>query len=161
MGRHTIFVMLALTFIWIILMEAVSWQIVATGMFISMLCMHFMGKFLSTDEIRNVNFYKLTLYPLWLLVRIYMDALFLARAVFSRNKKWGTSTLKYELKNEALRNILADSITLTPGSIFLDREGDDITLLCIGDKKTEGYTAIETVFRSVEKVLLRAQEATK
>ena len=157
MGRHTIFVMIALTFVWIILMEHVSWQNAAIGMFMSMLCMHFIGKFLNFEEIRNVNFYRLTTYPLWLVVRIYMDAMYMIKMILT-DAKWGVTTHKLELENEALRNILADSITLTPGSVFLEREGENITLLCIGDINKPGYPTAAADLKSIQKMLLKSQK---
>jgi len=157
MGRHTIFVTLALTFIWVILMEQISWPNVAVGMFISMLCMHFMGKFLNFEEIRDVNFYKLATYPLWLIGRIYTDAIFMIKMILT-DAKWGISTHKLELDNEALRNILADSITLTPGSVFLSREGEDITLLCIGERKKPGYPTADDDLKSIQRMLKKAQK---
>ncbi|MCL2378898.1 MAG: Na+/H+ antiporter subunit E [Defluviitaleaceae bacterium] len=160
MGKHTIFVTLALTFTWIILMEQISWPNVAIGMFISMLCMHFMGKFLHFEEIRNVNFYQLATYPLWLIGRIYTDALFMIKMILT-NSKWGITTHKLELENEALRNILADSITLTPGSVFLEREGEDITLLCIGDAMMHGYPTAEDGLKSIQKMLIKSQTPMK
>ncbi|MCL2571256.1 MAG: Na+/H+ antiporter subunit E [Defluviitaleaceae bacterium] len=157
MGRHTIFVMVALTFVWIILMESVSWQNVAIGMFMSMLCAHLIGKFLNFEEISSVNFYKLIGYPLWLVGRIYMDALFLVKMILT-DAKWGITTYKLELTNESLRIMLADSITLTPGSIYLGIEEKDITLLCIGSKKKKGYPTAEDDLRSIERILLKSQK---
>ena len=158
MGKHTIFVTLALTFMWIIFMEQISWPNIAIGMFISLLCMHFMGKFLHFEEIRNVNFYKLATYPLWLVVRIYTDALYMIKMILT-DAKWGVTTHKLKLENEALRNILADSITLTPGSVFLEREGENITLLCIGDTRKPGYPTAEDDLTSIQNMLLKAQIA--
>ena len=161
MGKHTVFVMIALTGVWIILMEQVSWQNAAIGMFMSMLCSHFIGKFLNFEEIRNVNFYRLATYPVWLLGRIYMDALYLIKMILT-DAKWGITTYRLELDNESLRNILADSITLTPGSVFLEREGENITLLCIGDRNEPGYSTAEDDLRSIERMLLKSRrtEAT-
>jgi len=156
MGKHTIFVMLALTGVWIILMEYISWQNVAIGMFVSMLCMHFIGKFFKFNEIEHVNFYKMAVYPLWLVMRIYMDAFFMVRMIFS-NPKCGIATEKVRIENESLRIFLADSITLTPGSIYLGIEGDDITLLCIGSRKHKGFPTTMHSLRAVEKVLLKTQ----
>jgi len=157
MGKHTIFVTIALTFMWIILMEQLSWPNVAIGMFTSMLCMHFMGKFLNFEEIRNVNFYRLATYPVWLILRIYTDALYMIKMILT-NSKWGVATHKLELSNEALRNILADSITLTPGSVFMEREGENITLLCIGGAKEAGYPTAEDGLVSIQRMLLKAQK---
>jgi len=158
MGRHTIFVMLALTGVWIILMEYLSWQNIAVGMFVSMLCMHFIGKFLRFNEIENVNFYRLATYPLWLVMRIYMDAFFMVRMIFS-NPKCGVATEKVNIDNESLRIILADSITLTPGSVYIGMEDDQITLLCIGNREYEGFPVTMHSLRTVENVLLKTQGA--
>jgi len=160
MGKHTIFVTVALTFVWIILMEEVSWQNAAIGMFMSVLCMHFIAKFLNFEEIRNVNFFKLTMYPLWLVGRIYMDAFYMVKMILT-DAKWGITTKELKLDNEALRIMLADSITLTPGSVYLDREGTNITLLCIDDRKKPGYPTAEDDLRSIERMLLRSQKVEK
>jgi len=158
MGKHTIFATLALTFVWVILMERFSWQNVATGMFMSMLSMHFMGKFFGFEEIKNVNFYKLAIYPFWLVCRIYMDAFFLTKLILS-DAKWGIMKEQIQLENDALCLMLADSITLTPGSVYLDRNGKEITLLCIGSKKNPGYPASVEGLRSIERMLLRSQKS--
>ena len=158
MGKHTIFATVALTLVWIILMEGFSWQNAAIGMFMSMLSMHFMGKFFGFEEIKNVNFYKLIIYPFWLVGRIYMDAFYLTKMIFS-DAKWGIMKEQLKLDNEALCLMLADSITLTPGSVYLEREGKEITLICIGDKKYTGYPVAVEDLRSIEKMLLKAQRS--
>ena len=155
MGRHTIFVNIALTFVWIILMESFSWQNVAIGFFMSMLSMHFMGKFFNYDEISSIKFYKLALYPLWLVGRIYMDAIFLIKLVFS-NPKWGIITHELEMKNDALTVILCESITLTPGSVYIERDDNKITLLCIGKRELDGYPASVEGLQRIERVLVKA-----
>lgn len=156
MGRHTIFTMLTLTFVWIILVEEFSWRNAATGMFVSMICMHFIGRFLQFKEIQNVNFYKLAAYPFWLIQRIYVDAIYVIKMILS-DSKVGFMKQQLNLDNESLRIILADSITLTPGSVFLDLEGETITLLCIGDKASEGFPAATEGLHRIENVLLKSQ----
>ena len=137
-------------------MEQVSWQNAAIGMFMSMVCMHLVGKFLNFEEIRNVNFYKLITYPLWLVGRIYLDALYLVKMIVT-NSKWGIITKELTLENESLRIMLADSITLTPGSVYIERDGEIITLLCIESKKKQGFPTAEDDLRSIENRLMRAQ----
>ena len=155
MGRHTIFVNVALTFVWIILMESFSWQNVAIGLFMSMLSMHFIGKFFNFEEIKSIKFTKLAFYPIWLVGRIYMDALFLIRLVFSTSK-WGIITHELDLKNDTLTVILCDSITLTPGSVYLQRNKNKITLLCIGSSEYEGYPASIEGMQRIERMLIGA-----
>jgi multicomponent Na+:H+ antiporter subunit E len=156
MGRHTIFTMLTLTFVWIILVEEFSWRNVATGMFMSMICMHFIGRFLQFKEIRNISFYKLAAYPFWLVQRIYVDAAFVIKMILT-DSKVGFMEQKLNLDNESLRIILADSITLTPGSVFLELEGETITLLCIGDKASEGFPAAMEGLHRIENFLVKSQ----
>lgn|GEM_PF-713168 len=156
MGRHTIFTIVALTFVWCILMEAFTWQTVAIGLFVSMLALHFFRKFFGFDEIKNVNFRKLLIYPLWLLWRIYVDAFFLMKLIVT-DAKWGMMTEELVLENESLRLMLADSITLTPGSVYISRDKKNITLLCIGSRKKEGYPASVDDLRKIEGMLLAAQ----
>jgi len=156
MGKHTIFVISAMTLVWCILMEGFSWQIVAVGMFMSMLSMHLMSKFFHFEEVRNVNFYKLITYPLWLIGRIYVDAFFLLKLIFS-DAKWGVMQTDLELKNEFLRLLLADSITLTPGSVYLERRKKSIFLLCIGKRNKQGYPASVEGLRAIERQLLKSE----
>jgi len=138
-------------------MEAVTWQNIAMGMFMSMLSMHLMGKFFDFDEIQDVNFYKLIGYPFWLISRIYVDAFFLIKLVLT-DSKWGIMTTKLELENESLRIVLADSITLTPGSVYLERDEETISLLCIGDRKNAGYPDSIEGLRRIERILLKSQK---
>ncbi|MCL2386231.1 MAG: Na+/H+ antiporter subunit E [Defluviitaleaceae bacterium] len=157
MGRHTIFVVFALTLVWCILMEGVSWQNVAVGLFMSMLSLHFVGKFFHFDEIKDVEFSKLIGYPFWLLARIYVDAFLLMKLILS-DAKWEIVEEELEVENEALRIILADSITLTPGSVYVERHGNKITLLCIGNRKKKGYPASVDDLRSIERMLIKSQK---
>jgi len=137
-------------------MEGFSWQNVAVGMFVGMLSMHLMGRFFKFEEIENVNFYKLAIYPPWLIQRIYVDAFFLLRLIIGK-AKWGVMTMDLELENESLRIMLADSVTLTPGSVYLERHEKRITLLCIGHKDKKGYPASVGDVRAIEKMLVRSQ----
>jgi multisubunit Na+/H+ antiporter MnhE subunit len=157
MGRHTIFVTITLAFVWCILMEGFSWQNAAIGLFVSMLSLHFVGKFFRFEEIQSVAWRKLVGYPFWLVARIYVDAFFLMKLILS-DAKWGIMTHELELENESLRTMLADSITLTPGSVYLEREGKTIELLCIGSRKKEGYPASVDDLRSIEKMLMKSQK---
>ena len=157
MGRHTIFVTIALAFVWNILMEEFSWQNAAVGMFMGILTMHFVSKFFNFEDIANVSFFKLILFPFWLIGRIYMDAIFLIKLIL-RDAKWGIMVTKLDLKSETLWNILADSITLTPGSVYLDHEEQQIMLLCIGDRKKVGYPGIVSDLKSIEGFLQKSQK---
>jgi len=137
-------------------MEGISWQIVAVGMFMSMVSMHFMTKFFNFEIIENVSFRKLLTYPFWLLGRIYVDAFFLLKLIFS-DSKWGVMETNLHLKSDFLKVVLADSITLTPGSVFLERTKKTIVLLCIGRRDLNGYPASVDGLRAIEKQLVKSE----
>ena len=158
MGRHTFFVNIALTFLWVILMEELSWQTIAIGLFMSMLCLHFIAMFLNFEEVRHVNFFRLAKYPLWLIVRIYTDAIFLIKCIL-KGSKWGIITEDLHLKNESLQILLSDSITLTPGSVYISRDDNKIKLLCIGSKKYKDYPEAISGLRAIENVLKKADKS--
>jgi len=159
MGKHTFFVQLALTAIWVLLMEELSWQTIAIGMLVSMLALHFCGKFLPYEEIKNINFFKLITYPFYLVGQIYVAGFSVMRIIF-KGSVIGIVTIKTNLKEEPLRIILADSITLTPGSILLELENQDLTLLWVRDKYTPGdsETASKMLKSGLERKLAKAEK---
>jgi len=161
MGKRTIFALLTLTLIWMVLSEGFSWQNAAVGMFVSMVCMHFIGKFFRHadvfEEIGEVNFFKIVWYPLWLVKRIYRDALFVVMMIVRGDALWGITKEDLHLKNESLRLMLAASITLTPGSVFVDLDEKSITLLCLGKPGEKGFPAVMRGVRDIEGNLVKAE----
>ena len=153
MGKHTFFVALALTLVWFILVEEISWMSYAIGLTISILSLHIGSKFLPFKEIANVNFFALIVYPFWLLRRIYVDGLYLMKFILTgTNTQVGVVTVQTRLSNEHLRIIAANSITLTPGSVFLKLEDENITLLWVGDE-----ASVVEEMRRIEDKLLKAE----
>jgi len=158
MGKHTFFVLLALTVVWIILMEEISWRAVAMGMLTTIVCLHFASKFLPYEEIKSVNFFKLTTFPFFLVGQIY-SAGFQVIKIILKGFVVDVVTVETKLKSDALRVILADSVTLTPGSILLEIDEDLITLLWLRDKNTPGdsETAYKTLMGKLERSLIKAE----
>ena len=158
MGKHTFFVLLALTVVWIILMEEISWRSVAMGMLTTIICLHFASKFLPYEEIKSVNFFKLTAFPFFLIGQIYLAG-FQVIKIILKGFVVDVVTVETKLKSDALRVILADSVTLTPGSILLEIDEECITLLWLRDKDTPGdsETASKTLMGKLERSLMKAE----
>ena len=142
MGKHTFFVLLALTVVWMILMEEVSWRALGVGMLTAMICMHFGNRFLPYEEIKDVNFFKLATYPLFLVGQIYVAGMQVIKVILM-GYKMDVITMKTGLKNEALRIIMAESITLIPGSISLELEDDFVTAMWITTSKSPDLNQAE------------------
>ena len=142
LGKHTFFVLLALTVVWMILMEEISWRSLGMGMLTVMACMHFGNRFLPYEEIKDVNFFKLATYPLFLVGQIYAAGWQVIKVIFL-GYKMDIITMETGLKNEALRIIMAESITLIPGSVSLELEDDLVTVMWITTSKAPDLSQTE------------------
>ena len=159
MGKHTIFVVLGLTVVWIILMEELSIQAALLGVITSVIVTLFTRKFLPYQEIGNVSFLRLITYPFFLIGQIYIAGFSVIKIII-KGPVVDIVTIKTKLKTEALQFLLADSITLTPGSILLDIEGNDLTLLWIRSRETksDSETAGELLKGKLERRLIKAEK---
>ena len=143
MGKHTFYVILTLAVVWIIMMENISWQTIGTGLLVVIVVMHFERKFLPYEEIKDVNFFKLATYPFFLIGQIYLSGWQVIKMVVT-GCRIDVVTVKTPLKSDTLRFILGDSITLIPGSVLLEIEGDQLTVLWIVPTKTPELTEEQT-----------------
>ncbi|MCL2377169.1 MAG: Na+/H+ antiporter subunit E [Defluviitaleaceae bacterium] len=159
MGRHTLFVYIALTLIWIVLTEEISWRSMAMGMFATIICLHFSGKFLPYEEIKKVNFLRLITFPFFLIGQIYSSG-FQVIKIIIKGHKLDIVTVRTKIQNETLRVMLADTITLTPGSIMLDLVDDFVVILWMREKdnKADSETAGEIIKGKLERGLLKAEK---
>ena len=143
MGKHTFYVILTLVVVWIIMMENISWRTIGTGFLVVIVVMHFERKFLPYEEIKDVNFFKLATYPFFLIGQIYMSGWQVIKMVIT-GCRIDVVNVRTPLKSDTLRFILGDSITLIPGSVLLEIEGDKLTVLWIVPTKTPQLNEEET-----------------
>ena len=160
MSKHTSFVLISLSIVWIILAEDLSWRTLAVGFFVAMLCMYISNKFMPFGEISNINFTKLIFYPFYLLWQIFLSGFYVARLVVTDSAKAGIVSIPLRLKNETTRVMLMYSMILTPGSIPFEIENDNMKLLWLHDKKVpnEGIEADKLMKIHLENKFLAAEE---
>ena len=125
--RH-IFVLVALMTAWIILVETFNPFFIIAGMAVGIVSLYFSEKYLPLKSINDVAFAHLISYPFYLIGQIYMGGLYVTKVIFAGARS-DVVTIKTSLQAETLRVIMADTITLTPGSILLDLEDDNITVV--------------------------------
>ena len=161
MGRHTLFVHLTLAVIWIVLVEDISWRAVGMGLLVAAICLHFTGKFLPYEEVKRVNFFRLITFPFFLIGQIYASGFMVIKHI-ARGHKLEIVRINTKIKNETLRVMLADTITLTPGSILLDLTDDRATILWMRAKDTiaDAEKAGELIKGKLERELIKADEGT-
>jgi len=149
----------ALLYVWLVLTENLSVFNIAAGLFVGVLALLFSARFLPFSKITNVRFSKLALFPLYLIWQIYVAGFYVIRILLSGHKV-DIVTVSTKLENETLRIILVDSITLTPGSILLELEDKEISLLWLHSKDTplDPKVAGDLLMEKLEKKLLKAQK---
>jgi len=161
MNKRSVFATISLICVWIILTENISLPNAIIGMILGIITLRFMSALipsskLNSAELNRIKFHKLLTYPFWLIIRIYKDAFTLIKMIFT-GAKCGIVKEQVELENEVLRSILADSITLTPGTIFLNQEEKEITFLCMDNENVTGYPNAISGLRSIESKLQKAE----
>ena len=139
------FVYFVLLFLfWIILASRLDFQTIFTGVIISSALVFFnrhliagAGKIL---KMSIKKFFYLFVFLYVLLVDIFKANFDIAILVLSPKLPISPSvtTLKTPIKNDFLKSLLSNAITLTPGTVTLLLEGDTITVHCLTDKAKSG-----------------------
>ena len=146
--------------VWIILTESISLWSVAAGIVISSVCVYCCHRFLALEKIADVNFGRLFLYVFYLVGQIYIAG-FAAIKLIVVGAKADIVTVGTDIESDFLKVLLANSITLTPGTLTLDLSGDRLTVLWLRDK-AGGPADMDGAGREIkgklERQLLKAQK---
>lgn len=120
----------------ILLSGKVTMEIVLFGLgiaiLVSLFCWKFMGWNFKKEMDMLRRFPKMVWYAAVLFVEIVKANFVTIKRIFSgREMEPAIVTIHTSLKEEKSRVLLANSITLTPGTITLDCEGDKLTIHCL------------------------------
>ena len=135
---------LLLFFFWIILNGRMNGEIIALGLIFPAVIYGFAWKFMGLTWQREKSFWK----HLWwgiqylaiLLKEIAIANMTVLRMVVSRKKKPHPVIVSFDapLKSHLLQVILADSITLTPGTITIRLYEEKFEVHCLDESMAEG-----------------------
>ena len=160
MSKSNIIIVLALTFVWIILVESLSFIVIITGLAIAVVCVFFGRKFLPLKKIEGVNFNKLVTYPFFLLGQIFSSSIYVSKIILF-GAKTDIVEVETNIENDSLRVILADSVTLTPGSLLLELADEKMTILWLRPKDAPDVEQTEDpgrqIMEKLENRLMKAQ----
>ena len=163
MKKSKIVIALFLALAWTLMMESFSLLIIFSGILIGAGCVFVTGYFLPIRKIEGVNFGKLITYPFFLLGQVFFSAIYVSKIII-KGAKIDIVKVDTNIKNDTLRIMLSDSVTLTPGSVMLDIEEGKITILWLRPK---GSPDVETlgkeemammIMGKLERKLIRADE---
>ncbi len=152
-----IFFILFYTIIWIIFSENLTLEILVIGFFFS-IYISFINKSLLKYEKPKLNFGYFILffkYLFLLLVEIVKANVHVALIILSPKPKLDSTIIKHttKLKSDFHKMILANSITLTPGTLTISVEGNSLKVHCLKENFKLG---IEN--SKFEKILLQIEE---
>ena len=135
---------LLLFFFWIILNGRLTVEIVVLGLIFAAIVYAFVWKFMGLTWEREKSFWKHFLwgvqYIAILLKEIAVANFVVLKIVLSPKKKVHPVIVSFDapLKNHILQAILADSITLTPGTIKVRLYEEKFEVHCLDESMAEG-----------------------
>ena len=143
---------------WVVLNGRLTGEILCLGAGVAALAMFFLCKACDWSLQREGKLYlalpRMIGYALTVIWEIVKANLTMCRVIYAGKPEPVVRTIRTELKTRFGKMVLANSITLTPGTITLAVRGDELTVHCLRPDMAEGLE--NTVF---ERKLKRIEEA--
>lgn len=162
-GRDFLYLFILLFIIWIALTSSFNWQELSTGIVISLVLSLFLYRRYSDLGLPPLEGRRVAFFFIYLLVlfkEIIKANLDVAYRVLHPKMpiKPGIVVIKTELKQDLAKMILANSITLTPGTFTLDILGDNLLIHWINVKTEDVDEATKIIGEKFEKYLRKIFE---
>jgi multisubunit Na+/H+ antiporter MnhE subunit len=155
-------VIVLLSLVWLILFENITVLIVLSGILMSVLVVLFTDRFLLKGNYEHAYMIPLgTLikYTILLVYEIYLAGIDVIPNILTGKADVQIITCQTELKDELSIDILANSITLTPGTVTVEKKGQTLQVLAL-NAPAEDEDPRAVIPLSLEKVLLKYEEKT-
>lgn len=149
---------LLLVLLWILFNGRFTWEILIFGLVISAVLYWFCCQFLGYSVKKELAFFRKIGLVIELIVTLLVE-IFKANGqvilwIYSSKYRMEPALVhfKTDLKSETARAVLADCITLTPGTITATLEGDEYTVHCLDRDMGEGLdeSAFVKILRKLE-----------
>ena len=162
-GRDFLYLFILLFIIWIALTSSFTWQELSTGIIISLVLSLFLYRRYSDLGLPPLEGRRVAFFFIYLLVlfkEIIKANLDVAYRILHPKMpiKPGIVIIKTELKQDLAKMILANSITLTPGTFTLDILGDNLLIHWINVRTEDVDEATKIIGEKFEKYLRKIFE---
>lgn len=146
--------------IWIIFNGQLTWEIAVFGAVIAGLMYWFICKFLDYDPKMEIMIFKRLfqiLHYVFILVKEIIKANFaVIKMIMSSRYEIEPAVVRFktDLKTQQARILLANSITLTPGTITVSLEEDEYVVHCLDKSLAQGIgsSVFVTLLRKMERM---------
>ena len=145
--------------VWCILYEGVSWAIAGSGLVLGILAAVFANSFLISHQLTRayrINIPRLFLFFTVLIYRIYKAGLSVIPSIITGKTKIGIIDIKTDVPEGLASTALANSITLTPGTVTIEKNGQEIKVLWLNKTTNNSVEAAKIINGPLENILRRA-----
>lgn len=144
------------TLFWIVLFEKANLSTSVTGLILSIIIISFTEKYLLKEsfyQLLNFNILKLSVYFFILLYEIYANAIITIYQIITLQINPDIVTIHTDLKTNTQKCILANSITLTPGTVTIELEDQTLKVLWLDAKNKNSVIAGNLIKGKLERFL--------
>jgi Multisubunit Na+/H+ antiporter, MnhE subunit len=124
-----------LTCVWLVLDESITLQSAILGFAISVLCVWISEVLLGFDyaDTFALSLLPLLKYMVFLIKEIYVSGVKVTANILQGKAapRVIQTTIDDKIQHPFLKHIVANTLTLIPGSIVIDQENEDLTILCL------------------------------
>lgn len=152
---------IALTVVWVILNGVFSVFHLIAGIAVSIVSYVFAYRYMWPAKIFvGVKFMRLIVYPFFLIGQMYISGFMVIKMII-RGCRTEVVTVQTAIKNDFLRTLLCNSITMIPGSVMLEQEESELMVMLLREKDSLPYTEEDDIGKEVkgkpEAILLKAE----
>lgn len=143
--------------LWVIFNGQITWEICIFGVIIAALMCAFTCKFMDYSVRKELWIYrklgKLLRYAFVLVIEVVKANLGTVRLILSQKEEIQPVLVSFhsDLKNPLMQTLLANAITLTPGTITVALENGDYMVHCLDESLAEGMD--ESIFTELAREL--------
>lgn len=149
--------------VWLLLTWSLQWQEVLVGVVVALLAELLLGNIFPVGAIRILNpvrFFWLVIYGIvfgWYVIRANFDVAYRVINIYMPINP-GIVKVSTKLKSDMARTFLANSITLTPGTLTVDMIGDKLYVHWINITSEDQKEETEIIVKRFENLLERIFE---
>lgn len=145
--------------VWCILYENITWAIAGTGLVLGILAAVFANSFLVTHQLTRAYKPKITMLIIFIFVliyRIFKAGFSVIPAIITGRTKTGIVDIKTEVPDGLASTVLANSITMTPGTVTVEKSGQNLKVLWINKTTNDPVEAAKIINGPIEGILRKA-----
>lgn len=157
-------VIIVLTLVWLILFEQFSLLVLVSGIILSVLVVLFTDRFLLKGNYEHsyvIGLGTLIRYFFRLLWEIVLAGIHVIPSIVTGKAYVEIISVETKLTDELLIDLIANAITLTPGSVTVDKKGSLLKVLVLNPDIPEEGDARTILPLTLEKILLDYENKTE